>query len=132
MAQCNQKTPIFFIVCWGVNATPINKTTNPPSPLPLPHEFPHHLQKILVYPLHLNILSYRNKKKRVSLMFNAWNLNREVDHYWNFIKIIWFLHHLIALNERIWEWAYFLNLAKQFRRYLNFSAPKNKIFLDKT
>ena len=44
---------------------------------------------------------------------------------WNFIRIIWFLHHLKALNERISEWAHFLNLAKRFWRYLNFSTPKN-------
>ena len=36
---------------------------------------------------------------------------------WNFIKIIWFLHHLKAL-ERISEWAHFLN----------FSAPKSRFF----
>ena len=37
-----------------------------------------------------------------------------------------------ALNERISEWAYFLNLAKRLRRYLNFSALKMGFFLDKT
>ena len=31
-----------------------------------------------------------------------------------------------ALNERISEWAHFLNLGKRFRRYLNLSAPKNE------
>ena len=30
-----------------------------------------------------------------------------------------------ALNERISEWAHFLNLAKRFQRYLNFDAPEN-------
>ena len=43
-----------------------------------------------------------------------------------------FLHHLKALNERISEWAYFLNLTKRFRRYLNFSAPKKGVFSDET
>ena len=38
---------------------------------------------------------------------------------------------LKALNERISEWAHFLDLAKWFRRYLNFSAPKNRVLLDK-
>ena len=43
------------------------------------------------------------------------------------------LHHLKTLSERISGWAYFLNLAKQFcGRCLNFSAPKNGFFLDKT
>ena len=37
-------------------------------------------------------------------------------------------HHSEALNERISEWAYFLNLAKQFRSYLNFSTPENGVF----
>ena len=50
---------------------------------------------------------------------------------WNFIKIALLLHHLKALNERISEWAHFLNLAKWFRRYLNFRAPKNGVFSDK-
>ena len=50
---------------------------------------------------------------------------REVNQNWNFIKIIWCLHHLKALNERISEWAHFLNVAKWFWRFLNFSAPKN-------
>ena len=35
-------------------------------------------------------------------------------------------------NKRISEWAHFLNLAKRFQRYLNFSAPKNEVFLGKT
>ena len=29
-----------------------------------------------------------------------------------------------AINERISEWAYFLNLDKQFRIYLHFSVPE--------
>ena len=33
-----------------------------------------------------------------------------------------------SLNERISEWAHFLNLAKRFRRYSNFSAPENEFF----
>ena len=33
-----------------------------------------------------------------------------------------------ALNERISEWAHFSNLAKRLQRYLNFSAPKNRVF----
>ena len=53
------------------------------------------------------------------------NKNREVSQNWNFIKINWCLHHLKALNERISEWAHFLNVAKWFWRFLNFSAPKN-------
>ena len=57
---------------------------------------------------------------------------REVNQNWNFIKIIWCLHHFKALNERISEWAHFLNLAKGSRRCLKFSAPKNEVFLDKT
>ena len=36
------------------------------------------------------------------------------------------------LIERISEWTHFLNLAKGFWRYSNFSAPKNGVFLDKT
>ena len=32
-----------------------------------------------------------------------------------------------ALNERISEWAYFLNLDQQFQRYLHFSAPKKEV-----
>ena len=50
---------------------------------------------------------------------------------WNFIKNVWFLHNLKALNETISQWAHFLDLAKQFGRYLNFSAPKNGDLLDK-
>ena len=46
---------------------------------------------------------------------------REVGQNWNFIKIIWFLHHFS-------EWAHFLDLAQQFRRYLDFIAPKNGVF----
>ena len=52
----------------------------------------------------------------------------EVSQNWNFVKITWFLHHLKALNERISEWAHFLNFAKRFRWYLNISAPKNGFF----
>ena len=38
-----------------------------------------------------------------------------------------------AFNDKISEWAYFLNLAKWFWRCLNFSAPKKKrFFLGKT
>ena len=37
-----------------------------------------------------------------------------------------------ALNERISEWAYFLNLDKRFQRYLQFSVPKKGIFMDKS
>ena len=43
--------------------------------------------------------------------------SREVGQNWHFIKIIRFLHHLKALNERISEWAHFQNLAKRCRRY---------------
>ena len=32
-----------------------------------------------------------------------------------------------ALNGRISEWAYFLNLDKQFQRYLHFSVPKKEV-----
>ena len=65
-------------------------------------------------------------------LHSSWiTVDREVGQNWNFIKITWFLHHLKALNERIWEWAHFVNLDKRFRRYLNFSAPKNGVFLDK-
>ena len=56
----------------------------------------------------------------------------EVSQNWNFFKIVSFLHHLKALNESISEWAYTLNLAKWFWRYLHFSAPKKRAFLDKT
>ena len=35
-------------------------------------------------------------------------------------------------NKRVSEWAHFLNLFKWFRRSLNFSAPKNEVFLEKT
>ena len=60
------------------------------------------------------------------------SLGREISQIWNFFKIIWFLHHLKVLNERISEWAYFLNLTKRFRRCFNFSAPKKGVFSDKT
>ena len=86
---------ISFIVCREVNTTTINKTTNPPLWLPPPSlkisyrnrgacklkkqfsSYPnfnskHHFPLFLVYPLHLNILFYRNETKRVSLMFNVW------------------------------------------------------------
>ena len=47
--------------------------------------------------------------------------------------MIWTAVHLEAFNnDRIPEWAHFLNLAKQFQLYLNFSAPKNEVSLDKT
>ena len=39
--------------------------------------------------------------------------------------------HLKALNERISEWAYILNLTKRFRKYLNFSTLKKGLFSDK-
>ena len=55
-------------------------------------------------------------------------LGLEVGQSWNFFKIIWFLNHFKALDERISAWVYFLNLVKRFWRYLNFSAPK-KSFL---
>ena len=32
---------------------------------------------------------------------------REVDQIWIFFKIVWFLHHFKAINERISEWTYF-------------------------
>ena len=35
-----------------------------------------------------------------------------------------FIDHLKAINERFSEWAYFLNSAKWFQRYLKFSAPR--------
>ena len=37
-----------------------------------------------------------------------------------------------ALNERISEWAYILNLDKWFQRYLQFSLPKKEVFVDKS
>ena len=37
-----------------------------------------------------------------------------------------------ALNERISEWAYFLNLDKRFQRYSHFRAPKKGVFVDKS
>ena len=43
----------------------------------------------------------------------------------------WFVHHFKALNERISEWGYFLNLTKWFWRYLNFSAPNKGVFSDR-
>ena len=33
-----------------------------------------------------------------------------------------------GLNERLSEWAYFLNLDKQFQRYLHFSVPTKGVF----
>ena len=48
----------------------------------------------------------------------------EVGQNWNLFKIIWFLHHLKALNDTNSEWAHFKNLAKGFQRYLHFSAQK--------
>ena len=36
------------------------------------------------------------------------------------------------LNERISEWAYFLNLDKEFQRHLHFSVPKQGVFVDKS
>ena len=38
------------------------------------------------------------------------------------------LHHLKAIVKRISEWAHFLNLTREFWRYLNVSAPKSGIF----
>ena len=40
--------------------------------------------------------------------------------------------HFKALNEKISEWAYFLNLDKQFQRYSHFSPPKKGGFVDKS
>ena len=57
-------------------------------------------------------------------VFSKWSTWMEISQVWNFFKIIWLLHHLKALNERISEWVYFLNLTKRLWRYLNFSAPK--------
>ena len=37
-----------------------------------------------------------------------------------------------ALNERISEWAFFLNLDKWFQRYVQFSVPKKGGFVDKS
>ena len=42
---------------------------------------------------------------------------REVSQNWNFFKNIRFLDHLKAPNERVSQWAYFLNLDKGFQRY---------------
>ena len=36
-----------------------------------------------------------------------------------------------ALNGRISEWAYFLNLGKQFKKYSHFSASKKGVFVGK-
>ena len=33
-----------------------------------------------------------------------------------------------GLNEGLLEWAYFLNLDKQFQRYLHFSVPTKGVF----
>ena len=51
-------------------------------------------------------------------------VTQEVRHNPNFIKIIWFLPDLKALNNRISEWAHFVNLATPLQRYLSFSASK--------
>ena len=72
------------------------------------------------------------RKPIIILLSNfAGSLAQKRDHFfpligrrqnWNVFKIIWFLHHLKALNERISEWAYFLNWTRRFQRYLNLSA----------
>ena len=51
-------------------------------------------------------------------IFRSQSSDGEVGQNWNFIKIIWVLHNLKALNERISESTHFLNLAKQFWRYI--------------
>ena len=43
-------------------------------------------------------------------------------------KLFYLCIYLKALNKRILEWAHFLNLAKRFLRYSNFSAPKKRGF----
>ena len=52
--------------------------------------------------------------------------SREVSQNWNFLKHNWSADHLKALNEKISEWAHFLNLTKRFWRYLTFSAQKKR------
>ena len=68
-------------------------------------------------------------------MMNFTFFNAEIDQNWklkienwNFFQNIWFLHHSKVFNERISEWAYFLNLAKRFRRLV----LQKGAFLDKT
>ena len=61
----------------------------------------------------LKLFFVPNLHKKGVIMDHA--QDREVSQIWNFFKIIWFLHHLKALNERISKWAYFLNLTKRFR-----------------
>ena len=69
------------------------------------------------------------RKKSIS---NGWQvislLYRKVSQNWNFLNIIWFIEHLKALNERISECAYFLNLVKRIPRYLNFTALIRSFF----
>ena len=52
--------------------------------------------------------------------------SRGVSQNWNFLKHNWSADHLKALNEKISEWAHFLNLTKRFWRYLTFSAQKKR------
>ena len=73
-------------------------------------------------------------------VFSKWSTWREISQVWNFFKIIWFLHHLKALNERISEWVYFLNLTKHAKKggifrqdfgktYISGMAPKWRILM---
>ena len=54
---------------------------------------------------------------------------REVNQNWNFIKIIWCLHHFKALNERISEWAHFLIWQGNSGDIWNLVLQKTGIFL---
>ena len=95
-------------------------------------------EKIVIKIFFQIILNWSSKKLRKMMIpivlsrlfhFEYFRNGREVGQNWNFLKIIWFLYHLKALNGKISEWAYFLKLAKMFWRYLNFSAPKKIFFL---
>ena len=53
---------------------------------------------------------------------------KEVSQIWNFFKIIWFLHNLKALKEKISEWVYFFNLTKRLPRDIQIFIPVAIVF----
>ena len=67
-----------------------------------------------------------------SFNFAWYSVNRLGNRTLEFFKKYSIIAQFKALNERISEWAYFLNLDKLFQRYLRFSAPKRGGFVDKS
>ena len=69
----------------------------------------------------------------VKVMYETYNIVVRLDNRkLKFFKKNSIVAQFKAINDRISEWAYFLNLDKLFPRYLQFSVPKKRFFVDKS